>query len=86
MMLTRVEDAFRKLKSDLGLRPNRHHKENRAKIKIISACNTLYMLAAFVDDIPHPFGGCPTRSGAARKDHAFWNMDRGNQTTCFLSL
>lgn len=30
MMLTRVEDAFRKLKSNLGLRPNRHHKEERA--------------------------------------------------------
>ena len=29
MMLTQVEDAFRKLKSNLGLRPNRHHKEKR---------------------------------------------------------
>ena len=29
MMLTGVEDAFRKLKSDLGLRPNRHHLEKR---------------------------------------------------------
>lgn len=30
MMLTYVEDAFRKLKSNLGLRPIRHHKEERA--------------------------------------------------------
>lgn len=29
MMLTRVENAFRNLKSHLGLRPNRHHKEGR---------------------------------------------------------
>ena len=29
MMLTRVENAFRNLKSNLGLRPNRHHKEKR---------------------------------------------------------
>jgi len=29
MMLTRVEDAFRDLKSYLGLRPNYHQKENR---------------------------------------------------------
>ena len=28
-MLTRIENAFKKLKSDLGLRPNRHHKEDR---------------------------------------------------------
>jgi transposase len=27
--LTRAEDGFRALKSDLGLRPNRHHKETR---------------------------------------------------------
>ena len=29
VMLTRIENAFRDLKSYLGLRPNRHHKENR---------------------------------------------------------
>ncbi len=29
MMLTRVEDAFRDLKSNLGLRPNYHQKESR---------------------------------------------------------
>jgi len=29
IMLTRVEDAFRDLKSNLGLRPNYHQKENR---------------------------------------------------------
>lgn len=29
VMLTRIENAFKKLKSDLGLRPNRHHKEDR---------------------------------------------------------
>jgi transposase len=29
VMLTRVENAFRDLKSYLGLRPNRHHKEDR---------------------------------------------------------
>jgi len=29
MMLTRVENAFRDLKSNLGLRPNFHHKEGR---------------------------------------------------------
>lgn len=29
MMLTRVEDAFRDLKSNLGMRPNYHQKENR---------------------------------------------------------
>lgn len=28
VMLTRIENAFRDLKSYLGLRPNRHHKEN----------------------------------------------------------
>ena len=30
MTLTRAEDGFRTLKSDLGLRPNRHHTEPRA--------------------------------------------------------
>jgi transposase len=30
MTLTRAEDGFRTLKSDLGLRPNRHHTEDRA--------------------------------------------------------
>jgi len=29
-MLTEVEDAFRSMKSELGLRPVRHHKENRS--------------------------------------------------------
>jgi transposase len=29
MRLTRAEDGFRALKSDLGLRPNRHHTEDR---------------------------------------------------------
>jgi transposase len=29
MMLTQVEDAFRSLKSELGLRPNYHQKDNR---------------------------------------------------------
>ncbi|MEA3445473.1 MAG: transposase [Bacteroidota bacterium] len=29
VMLTRIENAFKDLKSHLGLRPNRHHKENR---------------------------------------------------------
>jgi transposase len=30
MTLTQAEDGFRTLKSDLGLRPNRHHTEDRA--------------------------------------------------------
>lgn len=29
MTLTRAEDGFRALRSDLGLRPNRHHLEDR---------------------------------------------------------
>ena len=46
MMLTRVEDAFRKLKSNLGLRPNRHHKEKRVDGHIIITILAYHLLHA----------------------------------------
>ena len=46
MMLTQVEDAFRNLKSNLGLRPNRHHKERRADGHIFITLLAYHLLDA----------------------------------------
>jgi transposase len=46
MMLTQVEDAFRNLKSNLGLRPNRHHRENRVDGHIFITILAYHLLHA----------------------------------------
>jgi len=46
MMLTRVENAFRNLKSNLGLRPNRHHKEKRVDGHIFITILAYHLLHA----------------------------------------
>jgi hypothetical protein len=46
MMLTRVENAFRNLKSNLGLRPNRHHKERRVDGHIFITILAYHLLHA----------------------------------------
>ena len=47
MMLTRAEDGFKALKSSLGLRPNRHHREDRVDAHV---CITImaYHLLRFI--------------------------------------
>ena len=46
MMLTHVENAFRNLKSNLGLRPNRHHKEQRVDGHIFITILAYHLLHA----------------------------------------
>lgn len=46
MMLTRVEKAFRNLKSDLALRPNPHQKENRVDSHIFISILAYHLLHA----------------------------------------
>lgn len=46
MMLTQVENAFRNLKSNLGLRPNRHHKERRVDGHIFITILAYHLLHA----------------------------------------
>jgi len=46
MMLTGVESAFRNLKSNLGLRPNRHHVETRADGHIFISILAYHLLHA----------------------------------------
>jgi len=46
MMLTGVENAFRNLKSNLGLRPNRHHREDRVDGHIFITILAYHLLHA----------------------------------------
>ncbi len=46
MTLTRVEKAFRNLKSDLALRPNPHHKEDRVDSHILISILAYHLLHA----------------------------------------
>ena len=46
VMLTRIENAFRDLKSHLGLRPNRHHKEDRVDGHIFISILAYHLLHA----------------------------------------
>lgn len=46
VMLTRVEKAFRNLKTDLALRPNYHHKENRVDGHVFISILAYHLLHA----------------------------------------
>jgi transposase len=46
VMLTRVEKAFRNLKSDLALRPNPHHKEHRTDGHVFISILAYHLLHA----------------------------------------
>ncbi len=45
-MLTRIEHAFRHLKSDLGLRPNQHHREDRVESHVFISILAYQLLQA----------------------------------------
>ncbi len=47
-MLTRVEESFRSLKSDLGLRPNFHQKEKRIEAHIFITTLAYHILNAII--------------------------------------
>jgi hypothetical protein len=44
VMLTRAEDGFKALKSDLGLRPIRHHREDRGDSHILISILAYHLL------------------------------------------
>jgi len=46
MTLTRVEAAFRALKSDLGLRPVRHQGDNRTRAHLFVSVLAYHLLAS----------------------------------------
>ncbi len=49
--LTRVEDAFRSLKSDLGLRPVHHQKEDRVCAHLFISVMAYHMMSAIEKDL-----------------------------------
>jgi len=44
MILTRAEDGFRALKSDVGLRPNRHHRQDRVDSHVLISVLAYHLL------------------------------------------
>jgi transposase len=60
MMLTGVENAFRNLKSNLGLRPNRHHREDRVDGHIFITILAYHLLHAIEFTL------------SRKDDHTYW--------------
>lgn len=60
MMLTGVENAFRNLKSNLGLRPNRHHLEDRVDGHIFITILAYHLLHAIEFTL------------SRKADHTYW--------------
>jgi transposase len=60
MMLTGVENAFRNLKSNLGLRPNRHHREDRVDGHIFITILAYHLLHAIEFTL------------SRKADHTYW--------------
>jgi transposase len=60
VMLTGVENAFRNLKSNLGLRPNRHHREDRVDGHIFITILAYHLLHAIEFTL------------SRKADHTYW--------------
>ncbi len=65
VMLTRVENAFRSMKSSLGLRPNFHQNEERADAHMFISVLAYHILHAI-----------EYRLGQKNKDHRLWSTIR----------
>jgi len=66
LMLTRVEDAFRSLKTDLGIRPVYHHKADRTKAHLFISVLAYHLLNTI--DLKLSEKGCASKWSTVRKD------------------
>jgi len=66
LMLTRVEDAFKSLKTDLGIRPVYHHKANRTKAHLFISVLAYHLLNTI--EIKLSEKGCSSKWSTVRKD------------------
>jgi transposase len=69
LMLTRIETAFRALKSSLGLRPNFHQREDRADVHLFISVLAYHLLNA-IEHRLHQYG-----------DHRSWSTLRKTLST-----
>ena len=75
MTLTRVEAAFKNLKSDLGLRPNRHYKEDRIDGHIFITILAYHILHAIEYSL------------RLNDDHRTWpTIKQSLETHCYSTL
>ncbi len=66
LMLTRVEDAFKSLKTDLGMRPVYHHKADRTKAHLFISVLAYHLLNTI--ELKLSEKGCTRKWSSVRKD------------------
>jgi transposase len=66
LMLTRVEDAFKSLKTDLGMRPVFHHKADRTKAHLFISVLAYHLLNTI--ELKLSEKGCSSKWSTVRKD------------------
>jgi len=66
LMLTRVEDAFKSLKTDLGMRPVYHHKADRTKAHLFISVLAYHLLNTI--ELKLSEKGCASKWSTVRKD------------------
>jgi len=66
LMLTRVEDAFKSLKTDLGIRPVYHHKADRTKAHLFISVLAYHLLNTI--ELKLSEKGCSSKWSTVRKD------------------
>ena len=66
LMLTRVEDAFKSLKTDLGIRPVYHHKADRTKAHLFISVLAYHLLNTI--ELKLSEKGCASKWSTVRKD------------------
>jgi len=66
LMLTRVEDAFKSLKTDLGMRPVYHHKADRTKAHLFISVLAYHLLNTI--ELKLSEKGCSSKWSTVRKD------------------
>ena len=69
--LTMIESAFRWLKSDLGLRPNFHQRDNRMTAHASISVLAYFVLAPILNKLG--WGGTFVSANAKKEDHSPWN-------------
>lgn len=78
LMLTRVEDAFKSLKTDLGMRPVYHHKADRTKAHLFISVLAYHLLNTI--ELKLSEKGCASKWSSVRK-----NLSTHMRTTVIMS-
>lgn len=73
--LTMIEAAFEWLKSDLGLRPNFHQKDNRMSAHAIISVMAYFVLAPILNKLE--WGGKHVSYTGKKEKHTHWNIPFG---------